>query len=167
MPLSDLSLAVSLKFTLEKTVSGWPTIVQGENSVTGTLDGVDLAEWSVAYAAKLSISGAASTTIDLASFTDLAGNAVMMNRVFGIAVQVAPVVEADDDCELVIEPGASNGLVWTMADVTVWSGQTYTMFEDADNTTGTVVDGTHKTLKFTNNGSDALVATVVILGGTA
>ncbi len=167
MPLADLSLVAALKFTLEKSVAGWPSIVQGEDSVTLSLAAVNLGVWSQAYAANLSLAGAATTTVDLRSFTNLAGEAVVMNRVFGIVVQVVPDVAADDDCELVVEPGAANGLVWNMADITVMANQTYLMTEAADDTTGTTVDGTHKTLKFTNDGADALTATVVILGGTA
>ncbi len=167
MPLADLSLVAALKFTLEKTVTGWPSIVQGEDSVTVSLAGVDLEEWTQAYAAKLSLAGAATTTVDLASFTNLAGEAVTLNRVFGIVVQVVPTVAANADCDLVVEPGAANGLVWNMAAVTVLANQTYLMTEAADNATGTAVDATHKTLKFTNSGADALTATVVILGGTA
>ncbi len=166
MALSDLSTTIALKFTLEKTVTGWPSIGQGENSVTASLSGVNLTVWDQAYAGKLSLAAAGTTTIDLRSFTNLAGEAVVLDHGFGVIIQVVPDVTADDDCVLVVEPGASNGLVWTMADITVGANQTYVMLYPVDETAGVTIDGTHKTLKFTNSGTDALTATVVILGGT-
>jgi hypothetical protein len=165
VPLTDLQLTLSLRFTLEKLVSGWPNAVQGENTFVTTLSGVDLAEWSQVYAAVIPLAGAADTTIDLQSFTNLAGEAVVMDKVFGIFVKVTPDDSEAPDTEIVIEPGASNGLVWDMADVTVKADQTYCMVEDADNVVGTVVDATHKTLKLSNVGVDDATVTLIIFGG--
>lgn len=165
MPLLDLTLTAALRFTLGKVVADWPDISQGENSVTTTLTGVDLSDWDQAYAGVLPLAAAGTTTIDLRSFTNLAGESVVLSKVYGIIVKVTATVPASDDCELVIEPGASNGLVWSAADATVWAGQTYLMVDDVG-ADGTTVDATHRNIKFSNAGADALTATVVILGGT-
>lgn len=168
MPLSSFTLATDCVFAFTKAVADWADITQGDNRVTVTLGELDVEVWDDAYAAVLSVAGGANTTIDLASFTNLAGESVTFTAVLGIVVLVAPAVAADDDVALKLTPGAANGLVWFAGatdGLVLAVNENFVLSGDPEGA-GVTIDGTHKTLKFANTGTDAGLFTVVIVGTT-
>lgn len=168
---SDLQLLLQLKVSLERLVTGWPNAEQGENTFGADLIGVDLTKWDQAYIAKIALAGGASVTVDLRNFTTLLSEAgVAFARVFGMFVKPTLDDPALTNASLTIKPGAANGLQWFFTNiaegVTIKPGDTLIKVSAPTDVTGFTVDATHKTLTFSNPGTHALTATVIILGGT-
>lgn len=168
---SNIQLQLALKVALVRENTGWPNATQGTNTLAANLKGVDLDVWDNAYVANVPVAGGATVTIDLRNFTTLIFEpAVAFDRVFGIAVVTELADPAETAASLVIGPGASNGLVWFFGSagdtITLQAGDVFLKMAPATDVTGFTVDGTHKTLDLTNPGTDDLVATVIILGGT-
>lgn len=167
MPLSAATLRANCTFDFVKPITNWADLTQGTNQVQ--FGGViDPEVWDDAYAAVLSLAGGADTTIDLQSFTNLAGEAVVFTAVLGIVVRVVPTVAASAGVSLTITPGASNGLAWFAGatdGLVVGANESFALCGDPDGD-GVTVDATHKTLNFENTGADAASVTVVIVGST-
>lgn len=171
MPISALELSALLKFTLTKTVTGWEDIEQGENEFSLLLTDIDTDVWNQVYAAKHTLAAAGTATIDLRSFTNLAGEAVVMTAALGIAVKFEHSDPTDVAGELTIGAGASNGLAaWFLPDMVIdapTAGSTRTLVMCGDTADeGVTVDATHKTIDLENTGTDAIVATVIVIGST-
>ncbi|AMV27371.1 hypothetical protein VT84_23430 [Gemmata sp. SH-PL17] len=163
MPLSSFDLQVSNTFAFTVPVPSWADLTQGNNQVTFALADLDTAVWDDAYAAVLTIAAAGSTTIDLKSFTNLAGEAVAFTKALAIVVKVAGTTGV-----LKITPGASNGLVWFAGStdgLVVKAGESFTQAGDPTGN-GITVDATHKTLTFANTGGTSITVAVVIVGST-
>ncbi|MBP3956468.1 hypothetical protein J8F10_14400 [Gemmata sp. G18] len=163
MPLSSFNLLANNTFAFTKTVTDWADLAQGDNQVTFNLSGLDVAAWNQAYAAVLTIASAGSTTVDLKSFTNLAGESVALTKALGIVVKVEGTSGV-----LKITPGASNGLVW-FAGATdghvLRAGESFCQAGDPAGS-GITVDATHKTMTFANTGATSIDVTVVIVGST-
>jgi hypothetical protein len=153
MSIQKLSLQANLSVSLQKTIAGLNPVKQGPNQINADLSAIDLTVYTQAYFAILTT----TTTLDLTSFTDLAGNAVTLTKVLAMVVQ----------CEggtLVITPGASNGLsgwFFPTSGVTFADGDSQTFMRDPGKTPVTV-DSTHKTITFTITGA---TVSVCIIGG--
>ncbi len=163
MPLSSFDLQVNNTFAFTVSVTNWADLTQGDNQVTFSLPDLDTSVWDDAYAAVLTIAASGSTTIDLKSVTNLAGESVAFTKALAIVVKVAGTSGV-----LKLTPGASNGLVW-FAGATdghvVRAGESFTQAGDPTGS-GITVDATHKTLTFANTGASSIDVTVVIVGST-
>ncbi len=163
MPLSSFDLQVNNTFTFTVPVTNWADLTQGDNQVTFALPDLDTSVWDDAYAAVLTIAASGSTTIDLKSFTNLAGESVAFTKALAIVFKVAGTSGV-----LKLTPGASNGLVWFAGatdGLVVKAGESFTLAGDPTGS-GITVDATHKTLTFANTGATPITVTVVIVGST-
>ncbi|AMV25527.1 hypothetical protein VT84_14105 [Gemmata sp. SH-PL17] len=163
MPLSSFDLQANVQFAFTVPVANWADLTQGDNQVVFSLPDLDTDVWDDAYAAVLTIASSASTTIDLKSFTNLAGESVALTKALAIVVKVAGTSGV-----LKITPGASNGLVWFAGSTdghVVRAGESFTQAGDPTGS-GITVDSTHKTLTFANTGATSITVTVAIVGST-
>lgn len=163
MPLSALQLSNTVSLTLQKTVAGWPAIVQGPDKVTWNYQALDLTVYTQAYVGILTIPAGTNQTIDLTSFTNLAGETVALTKVLAMVVTVSGPTGV-----LKITPGTSNGLAaWFFGatdGIVMADGDQLSFARDPAKTPVTV-DATHKTIKFANTGAASITVTVVIIGG--
>ena len=163
MPLSTLQLAANVSVSLQKTVTGWPSITQGPDVIQWDLSDTDLSVFTQAYAAIHTINASGSTTIDLQSFTNLATESVTLTKALAMVVTVSGATGI-----LKIQPGASNGLAaWFFGStdgVILAHGDKLAIARDPTLTPVTV-DGTHKTIKLENTGAATITVTIVIIGG--
>lgn len=149
MALNGFGYTASTNWNLVNTsVSAFNASTQSDQ-IFFALASLDLTTWTQVYVGSLSIAAAATTTIDLTSFTNLVQEAVVFAHVKSIYVQPS-------GAAIKYGPGASNGLVWFFDDatatITVQDGG-FSGFSDVAATTpanSTVVDSSHKTLKFVN-----------------
>jgi hypothetical protein len=155
MPITALQLAGNLSITLQKVVAGFNPVKAGPNQVNFDLSAIDLTVYTQAYQAKLTT----TTTIDLTSFTNLAGEAVNLAKALAMVVTCA-------GGSVVLKPGASNGLSgWFFGStdgIAFADGDSMIFLRDPGKTPVTV-DSTHKTITFTVTGSPTV--TVAIIGG--
>ncbi len=164
MPLTAFDIGTTVRFSFEKTVTGWASIELGENLLTTSLSDIDLTVWCQAYAAKFSVAGGGTTTIDLTSFTNLAGESVTFTKVFGLAIYVTLTNVANTNASITLKPGAANGLTWFFANNIPILANESLIKTAASSFAGVTVDGTHKNVAFANPGADSADVTVVILG---
>lgn len=167
--ISDLSLLLSLNLTLSKTVQSgaWPDATQGENTVATDLLNLDLDVWNLAYISSIPVEAGTTETIDLQNFTSLLEETGQtMTKVLLMIVQVTADDPALTDVELVVSPGAADGLVWFYGSgVSLKNNDTLIHTGNVDSA-GEVVDATHKTIDLENLGTNDLTASVVIVGGS-
>jgi hypothetical protein len=166
MPLQQVNLTSSLQWILTKVVTGFAPIQQGADSVTSNLSGINLSTFNQLFAQQFTLSASGGTsTFDLSTFTNPAGESTGFGHVLCIEVQVT-----GTGANVALSPGASNGLVWffggTSPTVSVPAGATF-IFTNAASATGQVVDSTHKNLTLTNNGSGVATVRVVCVGSTS
>lgn len=166
MPLTAVDITTVVRWALEKPVTGWPSVRQGENVLTNTLQGLDVATWDEVYDSKVTLAGGANTTIDLTAVTNLAGESVAFAHVFALALYVAATVPASANCPVTLAPGAANGLQWFYGTGLVLQAGEHVVKSAAVGFAGVVVDGTHKTIKLSNGGGDSADVTLAILGRT-
>ncbi len=171
MPLSAVDLASVVRFSFVKPVPDWADLSQGENEVTVALDGLDLDVWDQMFAAVYTLAAAGTATINLRSFTNLAGEAVVMTAAIALGVQVRHTDPTDTAGELTIGPGASNGLVaWLIPDMVIdvpTAGSVRTVVFAGDTTDeGVTVDATHRAIDLENTGTDEIQVRVIVLGST-
>ena len=167
MPLDSASLSGRCVFSFTVPVSGWADLTQGNNQISFGATSLATDTWDEAFAAVLSVAGGGSTTIDLTSVTNLAGESVVLTAVLAAVVKAVPTVAADSDIAVTIGPGVSNGLEWLAGanDVPLAANEAFVRWGDPDGA-GFTVDSTHKTLKVANTGADDATVTVVIIGTT-
>ena len=162
MSLAQLTLKTGIIWQLSRVnAGGFQPTLQGIDSVQLTLSLGDFSGADDAYITELSLAASANQTIDFSSFTDLAGNTVTPTKVYAILVK-----PTGTGAVIQIAPGASNPLTWffggTTPTVSVPAGGAMLLMQ----TGPTTIDGTHKTLKFTNTGSGALLCDLVVITGT-
>ncbi len=165
MPLSDLQLATKVSASFQAADGDFPGVSQGPNELRFNLTGIDLTDFDQAYVNVLTIAPSGTTTVNLQSFTNLAGEAVVLTSVLAIFVKVEGATGV-----LTIKPGSSNGLAaWffpgTTNPVTLKHGDMLCVARDPGETP-VVVDATHKTIDFSNTGAASIDVSVVIVGGT-
>lgn len=120
------------------------------------------------HAATYTFTSATPQTIDLSALTDIIGAAVNFARVRAIVVKMNSVT---DGATLTLTAGASNGntnILGTAAGLIIGSASATNssgacLILTSPNTTGYVVDGTHKTLTFTPS-AHAFTADILIAG---
>lgn len=163
MPINTVTLNVALQWALTRTNSGgFANTTQGADSLNFTLSGINTSTFNQLYVTQLSLAASASTTLDLTSLTNLVYESFSFGHV--ITIMVLPVGN-----NVTIEPGASNPLQW------FFGGTTQTILVDNNgcflwsngaSATGTVVNSTNKTLKFTNSSGASNLIDVLIIGST-
>jgi hypothetical protein len=155
MPITALQLAGNLSVTLQKVIAGFNPVKAGPNQVNFGLDGIDLTVYTQALQQKITT----TTTIDLTSFTNLAGESVNLSKALAMVVTCA-------GGSVVLKPGASNGLAaWFFGatDGIKFADGDSMIFLRNPNQTPVTVDSTHKTITFTVTGTPAVM--VAIIGG--
>lgn len=149
MPLDSLTFNNNITWSMSKANTGYADTKNGPTSASFSLSGVDIANYNYLYVASLTVAPSATTTIDLSSLTSLLGEAINFTKVLTIVVTTT-------GNQITVATGATNGLVWffggTSPTITIPTGGMFA-FSEAATSTGTTVDATHKTLKFTNNGA--------------
>jgi hypothetical protein len=129
-----------------------------------TADSVDLM-----HVKTYSFAASTAQTLDLTSLTDVYGGAVAFARVRAIEIKVK---STTDGATLTLSPGASNGWTNFLGTSSTLILQASTSSNDAGfvvtapNTTGWVVDSTHKTLTLTPS-AHAYDVDVQIMGASA
>lgn len=155
MPITNIQMQAAFSVTLQKLISGYNALKAGPNQINFSLDGIDQTVYTQAYQGKLTT----TTTIDLTSFTNLAGESVNLSKALAMVVSCV-----GGSC--VLKPGVSNGLSgWFFGStdgIAFADGDSMVFLRDPTKTAVTV-DGTHKTITFTITGSPTV--TVVIIGG--
>lgn len=149
MALTSAQALAQLKWDWTEAISDWsdPTLSDSLSSIVA----VDTDTYDEILRVKVTLAGAATTTIDLQSFIDA-------KAVSGASLASAlTLLVVTGDSSLRIEPDASNGLTW------FWtaSGSDTPRIEIPANgwisfgSSGSpvTVDGTHKVLKLTDTGS--------------
>lgn len=159
----------ALKVSLMRPVTNWPPIRQGEDSISVNLAGVNLSVWNDAFIAKQLINGGATVTADLQNYVDLLNqSAKVMTKVFALAVKMDLSDPTKPNAVLKIKPGAVNPLQWFFTSnaegIKLPAGHISAIVAPIDYI-GYTVDATHRTLDFTNTGTDPLNATIIVLGG--
>lgn len=157
--IAKVQSEVTLK--LQKLNSGFGATSWGPHTFS-FVQVSDPAVYNQAYVGKHTLAPTTGTVdIDLRSFTNLAGEAVVMSGVIELWLSVT-----GTGASVELTPGASNGLVW------FWTGTDPKITVPAAShihfcqPTHVVVDGTHKVLTLTNVGAGAAEATLVIIGKT-
>lgn len=153
MPITALQLAGNLSVTLNKVIAGFNPVKAGPNQINFDLSAIDLTVYTQAYQGKLTT----TTTIDLTSFTNLAGESVALSKALAMVITCT-----GGTC--VMTPGASNGLAgWFFPTSTaLGNGDNMVFLRNPVGTTPVTVDATHKTITFTISGA---TVTVAVLGG--
>lgn len=155
MPITNLQLQGNLSVSLQKVIAGFNPNKQGPNQINFDLSAIDLTVYTQAYLGKLT----GTTTIDLTSFTNLAGEAVVLSKAIAMVMTCI-----GGSC--VLKPGASNGLSgWFFGStdgIAFADGDSMVFLRDPSKTPVTV-DSTHKTITITVTGTPTI--TVAIIGG--
>lgn len=157
-------VSATIGFTYEKTVTGFKSL-----KITDTVPFrlVPGSSFNHAYVAQASLAASGTTTIDLYSFTTLAGESVTITKLIALMFQPYASVTGG---QLTIEPGASNPLAWIMAgttpsitlDVGTSPGACFLM---ANGTTVTV-SSTSRNIKLSNPGSQTITVDIAAIVGT-
>lgn len=153
-----LSVNAAVQFVLSKTDAPFGKIKTGVSGIeynTADLNAI----FDRVYADNIDIAGSTNTTLDLTSLTDRLGDAINFSKI--LFVFILPT-----DSNVTIEPGASNGLELfggTGRPVTVLDGGAL-LFGGKPSGTGITVDGTHKTVKLTNETATDMTVTIIIAG---
>ena len=162
MALSSLTLNAQFSWVFTRLPPGFKNAQQGPQSKafnwTPTIPG----SINQAYIGTVTLAAAATTTIDLQSFTNLIFEAVTIDKVNCLFVTVKPTTAGQTGGRLTIEPGTTNGLVWFWGStqLTLTSGGCLAHKDD----TPTVVDATHRTLLLKNPGTQSIDVFIAIAG---
>lgn len=159
MALDFANVSISAAWQQTKANTGFQPTVQGPDSLAlNTVYTVGSSNANSIYVAQGTLVAAASTTIDLYSFTDQLGQSIQMVRVYAI------IAKATTD-SLKIEPGASNPLTWffsgTSPAITIPAGGGF-CFSQA---TAATVSSTVRNIKISNPGSVTMTYNIAIIGG--
>ena len=168
MALTDASVIAQIGWTLAKSNTGFLDTTQGPDSVLFEAQ-PDTATVTAVYATSVTLTASGTATLDLRSFTDLAGNSVTLVSVYAMIVKVT----GSGTANVVITPGASNGLTWfwtgtpsgtdtVTPKLTVTQGGVNLFYQAAAKT----VDATHRNLDLLNSGAATSTVLLAFLGGT-
>lgn len=164
MPLQNISYNNALSWSLSKPITGFSSATQGSDSVSSTLNGINVATYNQLFAAQYALPAAGTQTVDLSAFTNLVGESTGFGHVTLLYVLVT-----GTNANVAVSPGAANGLVWFFGaadqSVSVPANAAFT-FSAGSSGPGAVVDATHKNLLFTNYGSGAATVKVIAVGST-
>lgn len=159
---TQVSINASLSWALSKSITGFQSATQGQDSVSFTNSALAVATWTEIFAAQYVIATTGTQVVDLRSFTDFLANSVTGTKAMALIIAVTGA--ATD--KLNVKPNASNGLVWPFHDASSSidiPGGGCNLFSEGASSTGTTIDGTHKQLLLTNNGSADLTVTIAAL----
>ena len=157
MALTLLTANMVVQWAMSKANPPFAPTKQGTDGVEYNLADLN-AIFDKLYVASTPVAGSADFTLDLTVLEDLVNDPINFSKV--LFVFVLP-----QGSGVNVAPGAANGLDLfnTGADVDV--PENGALFYGGDPAgTGIVVDGTHKTLLFTNLSADALTVEIVIAG---
>jgi hypothetical protein len=154
MPLTALSVRSKIGFTLQKTNTGFPPTTFGPASEGYVY--TQPAGANQLYAAEFTIAASGTQTIDLNSFTNLAGESV--TGIGAYSLFVMPV-----GSPITIGPGASDGLnwFWGSGTIPIPDGGELKYSQPAAQT----VSSSACNVKLTNTGSGSTVVTIVVVVG--
>jgi len=158
------SVSATIGFTYQKAITGFKSLTVSD-SVPFRLIPSDT--FNHAYVSTISLAAAATSTIDLYSFTTVAGESVTITKLQALIFHATGAVTGG---QLTIEPGASNPLAWIMAgttpsitlDVGTTPGACFLM---ANGTTVTV-STTSRNIKLSNPGSQTITVYAAAIVGT-
>lgn len=160
--LTQIGITAAMTWQLSRSVTGFASVTQGNDTASFSNSALSVATWTELFAAQYTIASAGTQTVDLRSFTDLVSNSVTGTK--AMALFISTTGAAAD--KLNVKPNASNGLVWPFENVgygvNIPGGGCF-LFSEGASSTGTTIDGTHKQMLLTNNGSASLTVTVVAL----
>lgn len=160
MALSEAQVALAIGWTLARTVTGFEDATQ-EGSTAWSMS-PDATDYPSTLVAKYTVAASGSQTIDLRSFTDLAGDPRTANtKLVGLAF----VSDGLPGATCRIQPGDTDPIVWcfrgTTPAIEIPSGGVIAIFSP----THSVVSATERNLEITNPGTASLNVTVFgILG---
>lgn len=160
--LSQLTLNATIGWLLSKAVTGFSNTVQYQDSLAFNNSSLTLTTWTEVSVQTYTIASAGTQVVDLRSFTDPIGNSVTGTKAMALVIAVTGAVGD----RLNVAPNASNGLVWPFHDASSSvdiPGGGFLLFSEGASSTGTTIDGTHKQLLLTNNGSASLTVNLVAL----
>lgn len=168
--MATVTASITVSTTSQQTPTGLPgnvtpVTINQTLSTNFQTSGTAADSVNLNYVATLSLA-AAVTTIDLTSLTDRYGAAVNFARVRSVTIKNNATT---DTWTVIVKPGASNG--WTnflgTSSTAIVGPSTVNnvgcLVMTSPNTTGWVVDGTHKTLAF-DPGANTFTIAVEING---
>ena len=162
MALSSLTLNAQFSWVFTRLPAGFKNAQQGPQSKafnwTPTVPGAV----NQAYIGTVTLAAAATTTIDLQSFTNLIFEAPTLDKVNCLFVVVKATTAGQTGGRLTIEPGAVNPLVWFWGAGQLSLNSAGCLAHKDD--TPTTVDATHRTLKLTNQGTQSIDIFIAIAG---
>lgn len=162
MSLSQFNINCSILYaeTSPNSAFGPTTINPLINSFN--LNNLSLGQFPLLLASNVTLAGSGgTTTYDLSGFEDLLNNNQSMVHALGIFIMPT-------GADVVLSPGASNPLTWffggSTQSITIPNGGIF-LLSNPYNASGQIVDGTHKTLKLTNNGVSSSNIYFFVVGG--
>jgi hypothetical protein len=164
MPLQNATMSNNLSWQLTAPRTGFSAAQQGADGISANLNGISFTTFNQLFAAQYTILAAGTQVIDLSTFTNLVGEATGLGHALTISMTVT-----GTNANVALSPGASNGLVWffggTSPTISLTTGCSF-CFSGPAAGPGQVVNGTHKNMLLTNNGSGTATVKVVVLGST-
>jgi hypothetical protein len=151
MPLTNLEVSAKVGWTLKKPNTGRVSTVQGPDSIEKTAKPL-VATYDQVYEAQLSFTAGEVKEVDIRTFTNRAGEAVVLTKALGIIL--APVGST-----VAVATGTTNGLAWRAE--TVEDGGVSLFYQPVPK----VIDATHKTIKLTS-GPAPMTLDIAVIGGT-
>ena len=162
MPIQQVNLNIMSQWIMSRTNTGFATTVAGPDSINFTLTGINTTTFNQLAPLQYTILTTASQTVDLSALVNTVYES--FGLLHALTIVVSPVGSS-----VTIAPGASNGLTWwfggTTPTITVPAGGFFCFSEPVAGP-GHVVDATHKTLLFTNNGGTTLTLSLLVIGST-
>ncbi len=160
MPLKSFEALASIAWQLEHPIANFQPRRQGRDSEFATPD-YDLGVFNNLYADVIPVMPGSPVTVDLYSFTNLLGDPIQFDRAVALFVAVA-------GDKATLAPGASNPFQMFFGSLTssieVLAGASH-LFLGPDDSTGYLIDATHRNLKLTATGSGLAAVTLAVLGG--
>lgn len=159
MALDFAQVSMSASWQQTKINPGFTNTVQGPDSTAlfSTLT-VGTSNANSVYNAQAVLAASGTATIDLQSFTDQIGQAIVMTRAYAIIVTTT-------GASLKVEPNSTNGLSWffggTTPSITIPDGGGFCFSQSSAQT----VSGTSKQIKLTNTGAVSTTYKITIIGG--
>jgi hypothetical protein len=161
MSLVNPSALASISWQLTKANPPFQPTKQGQDSRQFSL--AVPAGATTVYVGQLSLTASASQDVAFNSFTDLAGNAVTITKIYGIIV-IPDIAGTDAAGVCSIKPSASNGLTgWIFNSTAMPIPSGGCLFQAQ--ATPVTVSGTVNSLNFENTGTGTLTVDIVVLCG--
>ena len=161
----SLNFNSSLSWQLQVALTPFQPLNQGMDNIGFNAANVDITVINQIFVESFTLAGSATQTLDMTSLTNLVGESVDFSAVYLISVTNG----GTTDGNLLIQPGASNPLVWffngSSQGINLQNGDGFSLMNNLSGS-GYTVSSTVKTLLFTNTGANSTTFELGIVGAT-